>query len=102
MAQDRPVPTERLRTLRKQLSDSFSTEELRSLAADPGIDHESFPDKGKDVLVRELVQRANQTLQLPKLLDQLEQLRPAVTWALDDPAEAAEPESDNENSIIHI
>ena len=91
MVQERPVSTQQLQTLRRQVVERFSLEELRALAFDLGIDHERFPDGGKGALARELVQHANRSEQLPALLAQLRTLRPTVTWSIDTLVDAAEP-----------
>lgn len=91
MTRERPVSTQQLQMLRRQMVERFSLEELRALAFDLGIDHERFPDGGKETLARELVQHANRAGQLPALLVQLCALRPSVTWAISDLATIAEP-----------
>jgi hypothetical protein len=91
VVQERPVSTQQLQTLRRQVVERFSLEELRALAFDLGIDHERFPDGGKGALARELVQHANRSEQLPALLAQLRTLRPTVTWSIDTLVDAAEP-----------
>ena len=82
MVQERPVSTQQLQTLRRQVVERFSLEELRALAFDLGIDHERFPDGGKGALARELVQHANRSEQLPALLAQL---RPCLLYTSPSP-----------------
>ena len=76
MVQERPVSTQQLQTLRRQVVERFSLEELRALAFDLGIDHERFPAGGQGAVARELGQHANRRGPPPALLAQLRTFRP--------------------------
>ncbi len=69
-----------LTKLRNILIERFDEGELRTLAADLGVDYDSLPDNGKANKARELVnflERRNQILELVKLG---KQRRPKVSW----------------------
>ncbi|MBP8950551.1 MAG: hypothetical protein KBG73_17030 [Candidatus Promineofilum sp.] len=91
MEQKRPIPTERLRTIRGQMVECFSLDELRDLTFDLGADWEQLPGSNKSAKTTELLELLNRRTQLPHLLARLEALRTNDGWALDDLDESAEP-----------
>ena len=92
MHQPRPIPTERLRTIRGQMVESFSLDELRDLCFELGINWEQLSGDTRDSKTTSLLERLNRQARLPVLLAQIHALRPVVPWALDDlDAVAASP-----------
>lgn len=65
--------------LRGQLIDHFSLEELKTLAADVGIDYENLPPV-KDAMARDLVIYCARQQQIGLLLEKCQAARPQVTW----------------------
>ena len=90
MDQQRPIPTERLRTIRGQMVERFSLEELRDLTFELGADWDQLPGSNKSAKTTELLDLLNRRTQLPLLLERLEALRSGEPWALDDLDESAE------------
>ncbi|MBP6015160.1 MAG: ATP-binding protein [Candidatus Promineofilum sp.] len=90
MEQNRPIPTERLRTVRGQVVERFSLDELRDLTFELGADWDQLPGNNKSAKTTELLELLNRRTQLPALLAQLQTLRPDDAWALDDLDESAE------------
>ena len=100
MDQQRPIPTERLRTIRGQMVERFSLDELRDLTFELGADWDQLPGSNKSAKTTELLDLLNRRTQLPLLLERLEALRSGEPWALDDLDESAE--SPYKLSLIHI
>jgi len=90
MDQQRPIPTERLRTIRGQMVERFSLDELRDLTFELGADWDQLPGSNKSAKTTELLDLLNRRTQLPLLLERLEALRSGEPWALDDLDESAE------------
>jgi len=66
--------------LRKQIEDSFSDEELRTLCFDIEVDYESLPAQGKAGKARELVACLDRRGRIPDLIAECSKLRPNVSW----------------------
>lgn len=69
-----------LASLRNILIERFSEGELRTLAADLGIDYDSLPDRGKANKARELVAFLERRDRLPQLIALGKELRPTIDW----------------------
>ena len=89
MDQQRPIPTERLRTIRGQMVERFSLDELRDLTFELGLDWDQLPGSNKSAKTTELLDLLNRRTQLPLLLERLEAMRSGEPWALDDLDESA-------------
>lgn len=84
MRQDRPVPTERLASLHRQVVNAFSLEELSELCLYLGIRWESLSGDTIQAKTTSLLLTLNNNLQLDALFVWLEKLRPNTSWKLDD------------------
>jgi hypothetical protein len=91
VAQDCPIPTERLRALRDQLVKRFSLDELRNLAFSLGVNWDSLLGETIDTKATALLEYLNHRVRIPEVIDRLHVERPGVVWALDDLTEPAEP-----------
>ena len=81
MDQQRPIPTERLRTIRGQMAERFSLAELRDLTFDLGINWDQLPGSNLSARTTELLELLNRQTQLPRLLARCSRRRGTVTRA---------------------
>lgn len=72
--------------LRQNISNRFSTEEIRTLCFDLEIDFDALPGEGKDAKVRELIALCQRQDQLPQLITTLQQYRPNNGWQVPKPS----------------
>ena len=91
MEQERPIPTERLRTVRDQMVERFSLSELRDLCFELGLNWDQLAGDTLDGKAIALLERLNRQARLPALLARLHVLHPDVAWELDDLDESAAP-----------
>ena len=91
VAQNRPAPRERLQSLRGQMVERFSLDELRVLSFDVDASWDRLAGETLDAKTIALLEHLNHRLRIPELIDRLHAERPGVVWTLDDLAEAAEP-----------
>jgi hypothetical protein len=91
MEQKRPIPTERLRTIRGQMVERFTLDELRDLGFDLGLNWDKLRGETIDQKTTALLEHLNRATRLPDLLARLQAKRSNVAWALDDLDESAEP-----------
>ncbi len=67
-------------SLRKQIEEHFSLNDLRNLCTDLGVDDESISGDNKSAFTREIVQHFQQRGKTSTLIEKLREERPEVEW----------------------
>ncbi|MCP4418853.1 MAG: hypothetical protein GY805_19730 [Chloroflexi bacterium] len=73
---------EQLTQLRKLLIKHFSLNELRVLCFDMGLEYEELPGDTRTTKMHGLIEYLQRRGKLPKLLAEVSEQRPTVTWPM--------------------